>query len=224
MTIISKFEGRCTSCGEKYKIGEKVEWHRGVKGAKHETMNGCAAARKAAFEARQAALPLDRPTLDLTTIVKFIQGAKDRGLKRPKLRVLNVAGNNELRLSITSSGVAPGSVAVVDHSEGFIGCVRPNGDMTGALALDTQLQTHLSQVALDPAKAAKDYAAVMCVCCFCGKPLTDAGSVEVGYGPICAKHWGLPHTALGTTVLLKVPEAEIMTRSGFMALSTTAVR
>ena len=33
---------------------------------------------------------------------------------------------------------------------------------------------------------------------FCALPLTDAGSVEVGYGPVCAKHWGLPHTPKGT--------------------------
>jgi hypothetical protein len=29
-------------------------------------------------------------------------------------------------------------------------------------------------------------------CCFCGRELTDARSVTVGYGPICAGHYGLP--------------------------------
>lgn len=30
-------------------------------------------------------------------------------------------------------------------------------------------------------------------CSFCQRELTDAGSLEVGYGPICADRWGLPH-------------------------------
>ena len=29
-------------------------------------------------------------------------------------------------------------------------------------------------------------------CCYCGSELTDARSVEAGYGPTCAKKWGLP--------------------------------
>ena len=29
---------------------------------------------------------------------------------------------------------------------------------------------------------------------------TDAGSVEVGYGPTCAKRWNLPHTPRGSSV------------------------
>jgi hypothetical protein len=28
-------------------------------------------------------------------------------------------------------------------------------------------------------------------CCFCTRELTDARSVAVGYGPICASHFGL---------------------------------
>jgi hypothetical protein len=29
-------------------------------------------------------------------------------------------------------------------------------------------------------------------CCYCNTELTDARSVEAGYGPVCAKNWGLP--------------------------------
>jgi len=29
-------------------------------------------------------------------------------------------------------------------------------------------------------------------CCYCGSELTDARSVEAGYGPTCAKKWDLP--------------------------------
>ena len=30
-------------------------------------------------------------------------------------------------------------------------------------------------------------------CCFCGAGLSDPESVQAGYGPTCAQHWGLPH-------------------------------
>jgi len=63
---------------------------------------------------------------------------------------------------------------------------------------------HLLKVAADPARAAREYAALMGACSFCGLPLTDAGSVRVGYGPICAGNWGLPWTREGVPVLGEV--------------------
>ena len=56
-------------------------------------------------------------------------------------------------------------------------------------------------VAADPAAAAKAYGALMGRCSFCDTAITDEGSVEVGYGPVCAKRFGLPHTPKGTKVL-----------------------
>ena len=36
-------------------------------------------------------------------------------------------------------------------------------------------------------------------CCFCGQLLTDEErSVAFGYGPVCAKHWGLPWGKIAT--------------------------
>lgn len=49
----------------------------------------------------------------------------------------------------------------------------------------------------------------MCRCSFCGLALTDEGSVEVGYGPVCAKRWGLPHQPHGVRVLTSVPSLEV---------------
>ena len=119
----------------------------------------------------------------------------------PKLRILDVTGKNEIKLSLTRVGAAPGSLSVVHALTGYIGSVRPDGKVVGALATAIPLQQHLLRIAQNPAAAAKEYAALMCRCSFCSQPLTDAGSVEVGYGPICAKHWGLPHTAVGTPTL-----------------------
>ena len=133
--------------------------------------------------------------LDLGAIRAFIQAAKDRGLKAPKLRVLDADGRAELTLGLTVVGHNPGSVSVKRNGS-YIGLIRQDGGTRGAIT--PELAAHLQAVAADPAAAAKRYAVLMCRCSFCGLALTDAGSVEVGYGPVCAKHWGLPHAPKGT--------------------------
>lgn len=51
---------------------------------------------------------------------------------------------------------------------------------------------------IDPAEvgaaAAKEYARLFGRCCFCNRGLIDERSTEVGYGPSCAKAYGLPWT------------------------------
>ena len=192
--MLSKFPGRCTACGCRFPVGAEINYVRGT-GASHYLPAACAAAKAAA-----AAVP-EAPKLDLTPMVDFLKAAQARGLKRPKLRVLHLDQQHELALGLTLVGRAPGSLSVVGELEGYIGCVRPDGVVTGQLASLPLLQVYLVQVAKDPATAAKHYAALKCLCSFCAKPLTDAGSVEVGYGPICAKHWGLPHHPQGTPEL-----------------------
>jgi hypothetical protein len=209
MIIKSKYAGKCRACGEPYGVGQDVEWTRGISGARHVSLNICAAAKQKAHDeklARAAAgLKIERPTLDLKPIVAFLQAAKDRGLKRPKLRVLAPNGVTELRIGLTVVGIAPGSVSIV-AGDMWLGAVRPNGEMAGAIALDVVLQKHLLRVASDPVTAAQEYARLMSRCSFCNAPLTDAGSVEVGYGPVCAQHWGLPWVRKGTGPLAPVPQ------------------
>lgn len=46
----------------------------------------------------------------------------------------------------------------------------------------------------DPAKAAALHGHATGACCFCGRHLNDPSSVQEGYGPICAKKYGLPRS------------------------------
>jgi hypothetical protein len=50
----------------------------------------------------------------------------------------------------------------------------------------------LSEMANDPAGFAARYGKKSGRCCFCNAELTDERSTTVGYGKICAVHWGLP--------------------------------
>jgi len=49
-----------------------------------------------------------------------------------------------------------------------------------------------NSLASNPAKTAAEYGKLTGHCCFCEAPLKDARSTAVGYGPICADHFGLP--------------------------------
>lgn len=199
MTIKSKFPGVCDSCKCRFEAGEDIEWSRGSK-PKHATINACVAAKKSS-----AAKIADNPVINLKPIADFLKATIDRGLKSPKLRVLHTDGKSELRLSITKAGASPGSIAVTIGGT-FTGCIRPDGKTTGGVAASDDLQKHLLRVAEDPITAAKEYAALMGLCSFCGKTLEEEGSVEVGYGPVCAKKWNLPHKYVGTPSLRNVPE------------------
>lgn len=191
----SRFPGTCNACGCRFPTGTMITYSKGI-GARHETQAQCDDAKR-----ERAAAPPDAPTLDISPIADFLRAAQARGLKAPKLRVLAPDGKTELRLSMTRTGRAPGSISVV-LGDVYIGCIRPvTNAMTGEFSQRTELHSHLLVVAKDPITAARTYAAVMCRCSFCGLQLTDAGSVEVGYGPICAGHWGLPHKPKGTPAL-----------------------
>lgn len=206
MTIYAKFPGTCVACRHSFPAGAEIEWTKGV-GARHKTNAECDAARAAKIQSEREQ---GGAVLDLKPIQKFLRDAQSRGLKSPKLRVLAMDNKSELRLALTTKGMAPGSISVVleDGKTGFMGCIRPDGTPTKTVATDRPLQEHLLLVAKDPVSAAKAYAALMCRCSFCGLALTDAGSVEVGYGPICAQHWGLPHKPKGTPALKPVPQQQ----------------
>jgi Family of unknown function (DUF6011) len=190
-TMLSKFSGTCQRCLRRFGAGTTIEWSRAT-GALHADPAVCAAA---------AATPVPPPVTlaaDHRPIVALLEGAKARGLKFPKARFLAPNGG-ELRLSLAGAGSqAPGSLQVcVDDT--WLGRIEPNGTVRGPkLLADLAVGTLLVTIAANPAEAARAYGALMCRCSFCNLALTDAGSVEVGYGPTCAKKWGLPHAPKGT--------------------------
>lgn len=59
---------------------------------------------------------------------------------------------------------------------------RPPADIRAALV----------RFASDPVGQAREYARLFGRCCFCNRELTDERSTNVGYGPDCAEHYGLP--------------------------------
>jgi len=192
VTIKARYPGTCTKCKGRILIGQKIDWIGGGC-ASHNSVADCDLAKMQE--------PLVAVNLDVTLIVAFLQAAHTRGLKHPRARFLSPS-NREMRLSLVGPGRrAPvGSVLILIEGE-FIGVVEPSGAVSGRLRSQKPLQELLIEIAKDPAGAAHAYGALMGRCSFCNLPITDAGSVEVGYGPICAASYGLPWVRLGVPVL-----------------------
>jgi hypothetical protein len=107
----------------------------------------------------------------------------------------------EFRLNLAGDRArVPGSINVCTaggyDDRDWLGRITREGVYQSSRKLDGQAETAvalaLNALATDPVQAAKDYGKLTGVCCFCGLKLTDPQSTDRGYGPICAKHWGLP--------------------------------
>lgn len=196
MRITAKFDGRCKRCGGSLPAGSQIEWSR-EGGATHVLPLTCAEVQAA----RQAQPQAPAVSADGAPIARFLQAARERGLKFPKARFL-APGGGEIRLSVAGDqSHYPGCIQVVVRDQ-WIGRIEATGTVSGgSLAGDTAVLEALATIAADPAAAAKAYGALMGRCSFCDQTITDEGSVEVGYGPICAKKFGLPHHPKGTRTL-----------------------
>lgn len=203
MRMISKYNGTCRTCNGPIAKGSVIDWTR-ADGAKHADPKACVAAVE--FTVAQAVDPVVRTVarVEAGSVTGFLQMAKGRGLKAPKVRFLAPRGG-ELRLSLAGGHTRyPGAVQVKVNGI-WVGRIGADGVLTHGLANDPAMVDTLTAIAERPADLAKAYGALMGKCSFCGLTLTDAGSVEVGYGPVCAENYGLPHTAKGTRAVQQVP-------------------
>lgn len=194
-TMKAKFGGRCRKCGGWMPSGSTIAWSR-ENGAVHAAACPTAAATPA----------VERPAVvvDASAVVQFLLAARARGLQWPKARFL-APGGGELRLSVAGQRAAvPGAVQVVVDEE-WHGRVNPDGVVVGRLAEETPLLETLRRIATDPATVAAEYGRLTGNCSFCSKALKDEGSVEAGYGPVCAKKWGLEHRRKGAKAMAVLP-------------------
>lgn len=152
-------------------------------------------ANEAAAPAPEAA---PAATVSIAPIIALLDKAAAK-LKHPAILVR--AGDRDLRLSIAGpTSKAPGTVNVCSpgsfYDRSWYGRIERDGAFEPSRKFDagtiSAVTLALQAMAADPAKAAADYGHLTGVCCFCNTPLTDGRSTEVGYGPTCAKHYGLP--------------------------------
>jgi Family of unknown function (DUF6011) len=124
-------------------------------------------------------------------ILDLFAAATESGLKNPRLIIRDGDG---IKYKLMPSTREPGSIAVFEDKaeRGFRGTIKADGTYDSR-AGSVALVRALGAFACDPVKAAQLFGHQTGCCCFCARELTDPQSVAVGYGPICASKWGLPH-------------------------------
>lgn len=144
-------------------------------------------------DAREAARPA--PESGFAGILALFAGAAAR-LKFPKVTFVALPGIGTLKLQRAASGRNAGGINLTDGrpfgENRFFGAITPTGEFRPGRDVPEALREFLARLASDPATVAGEYGKGSGNCCFCCKDLTDDRSVAVGYGPVCAGHYGLP--------------------------------
>lgn len=148
---------------------------------------------------------------DLSRIIALFDSARQH-LRFPAIVLdgfrVNVAGQRARE---------PGSLTVTSVEKGFDGKRQWFGRVTRAGVFEPSqvapegVAPKLRAFAADPAGQAAEYGRLHGVCCFCNKPLRDERSTAVGYGPVCARHFGLPWGAAAVEAPATVPTVDAVT-------------
>ena len=141
---------------------------------------------------KQAARPLAK--VDMSGLVTMMQSAKENGLKFPSLTLTTTNG---LEVKLAIAGDKSRYTGAVMASSGqfrggkYYGRVMPEGDFYAGVDFTPEVGKLLSDMARDPKGTATAQGHLTGRCCFCRKALDDEKSTALGYGPTCAKKFGL---------------------------------
>lgn len=126
-----------------------------------------------------------------------------KNLKFPKL-TFALPDGKPLQLSIAGpNSKAPGTVVLTDGrpygGNTYYGRVTTNGVWEPVQSLGSTETRAISKLltclSADPAGTAAAHGKATGRCVFCNSELSNEGSLQVGYGPICARRYSLPWKA-----------------------------
>lgn len=148
------------------------------------------------------------------TIVKLMQTAKLH-IEYPKVRLQSDGITIQLSVAGPHAKV-PNSINIIDGkafgSSIFYGRIFADGTVKFTSAASSIIATINHELALfaeQPAQYAKLYSNVTGNCMFCRHELTDPQSVAVGYGPVCAGNYGLPHGEVEKEIAENIAQIEM---------------
>jgi hypothetical protein len=134
---------------------------------------------------------------DFTGVISLFRKAKQH-LKFPKITLR--VGHQPLQLSLAGErSKYEGQVQVTDGrgygNNVWFGRVDHDGNWTQSRSVTAQevdaVGQFLRAFSQDPAAVAKQHGRLTGRCCFCNTALTDERSTAAGFGPTCAKNYGL---------------------------------
>ena len=148
-------------------------------------------------------------------IVKLMHTARLH-IEWPKIRLQcldNLSMDMTIQLSIAGNKAKfPNSINITNgkpFGEGkFYGRILTDGQLKLRIESDI-IERELELFAENPTGYAKLYSNATGNCMFCTRLLTDPQSVAVGYGPICANHYDLPHGEIDPVIANELAQIEI---------------
>jgi hypothetical protein len=135
---------------------------------------------------------------DVSGIVALLEKAGSR-LKFPAF-VVSMPDGADVRISVAGAkSKVPGAINVTSlgsfENRTWYGRITRDGvfEPSRKVSIDTITEVAMALVTMakDPTGTAAAYGKRTGNCCFCSRGLKDERSVHVGYGPICADHYGL---------------------------------
>lgn len=128
-------------------------------------------------------------------VIELLEHAAQH-LNNPTLRLRVRQIEQDIHLRIGATGTVRLTTGLRFGGFRFLGRITEEGVYEPSPDISTEEVLSLGQalktLAEDPAGAAAAYARLTGTCCFCGSKLSTELSTAVGYGPICADHFGLP--------------------------------
>jgi hypothetical protein len=119
--------------------------------------------------------------VNLQAILDLFSSSTASGYRRPTYRA------EGLILSLAPEGGAnAGAIYVKSEDKSYLGKV-----VAGRYLGVDQAREALSVIAASPRDAAIRYGQRTGTCACCGRTLSNAASIKLGIGPICAERWGL---------------------------------
>jgi hypothetical protein len=144
--------------------------------------------------AKQREQKATQTQINMTDLLDRFALALKAGIKRPKVNT------GDLLFSLAPAhGHNAGHVYVKGEKDDYgdrpyLGKITPEGKFFAGRGVEDEVKQRIAEVGADVVTAAKAHGAQHNNCCFCSRDLTTNESVSNGYGPICAKRYGLPWT------------------------------
>ena len=136
--------------------------------------------------------PVAEPIVPEILFPNTLNMMADAGGKYPKITIAD-----GVVITYMTGGRSPGTITVTDggsfQDNTFFGRIGTDGGWNPARAATDEVLAALQAFEADPVAVATEYGRRTGSCCFCRRELTNDGSIDVGYGPICAGKYGLPH-------------------------------
>jgi len=140
------------------------------------------------------------------TKVRGLLGHAKKWIKFPKIR-LYLDENTTIQLFISRENTKYPNMVYVTKAKGYkwYGYIDKEGKWTTSYNMKDEFTARLTKLlvrlAENPIAVTAEHGKLTGTCSYCGHTLTDNRSTDVGYGPVCAKHFGLPWGEISTTDL-----------------------